>query len=52
MADALSHAPLKEQLVETQSLYDDTFCIKSVVLSEIVATGLIFKVDYYLQSRI
>ena len=40
MIDALLHAPFKGQSVETQSSYDDTFCIKSVVLSEIVATGL------------
>ena len=43
MADVLSRAPLKGQSVETQSSYDDTFCIKSVVLSEIVATGLNFR---------
>ena len=45
MADALSHAPLKGQSVETQSSYDDTFCIKSVVLSEIVATGLNLRLE-------
>ena len=40
MVNALSRAPLKGQSVETQSSYDNTFFIKSVVWSEIVATGL------------
>ena len=35
----------KGQLAETQSSYDNTFCIKSVVLSEMVATGLNLRLE-------
>ena len=45
MANALSCTPLKGQLVETQSSYDNTFCIKSVALSVIVATGLNLRLE-------